>query len=117
MAMAVPNIDSSNPDYASAWQHYRKLSRLRLIAFAGWLPFGVAVAGLAHLLDLSEHVFPFLLLPWFGFIVVALFRAGSFQCPRCHDAFFYTWYFSNPLARRCVHCNLPKWADESGRNL
>src|SRR5437016_5834880 len=32
--------------------------------------------------------------------------------PRCHRACFHTWWYHNPLARRCVHCRLPKWSED-----
>ena len=111
--MVTRNTDSTGAEYAAAWRQYRKLGRLRLIALFGHLPFGAAVAEATHLFHLRAPLPVLLLMPWFCFAVVALARAGSFQCPRCHHAFFYTWYLSNPLARRCLHCGLPKWAERS----
>jgi hypothetical protein len=28
------------------------------------------------------------------------------KCPRCHENFFWTWRFANPLASKCQHCGL-----------
>jgi hypothetical protein len=27
-----------------------------------------------------------------------------------------TWWYHNSFARRCIHCGLPKWADEDERS-
>ena len=36
------------------------------------------------------------------------FGMAFWRCPRCHKLFHSTWWFSNPLSQRCLHCGLPK---------
>jgi hypothetical protein len=100
-------------DYTLAWERYRRLSRARLLAWLGFLPFGATVSAVGRLVGLHPKITPLFLVPWFAFAIVAAFRAGSFQCPHCHDAFFYRWYFNNPMARHCMNCGFPKWAKQS----
>jgi hypothetical protein len=102
-------VAEDDPGYVSAWQRYRRWARLRLLSFVGFVPFGAAV----------DHVFkwagvpslaPAIVFPWVGFGIVTLIVASTMACPRCGNTFFFSWWWSNPLARRCLHCGLPKWA-------
>ncbi|HZT75286.1 MAG TPA: hypothetical protein VFA27_01415 [Vicinamibacterales bacterium] len=53
-----------------------------------------------------------------AFAIVGYFKT-NFSCPRCGELYFRrfdarpwrrNWIF-RPWARRCLHCELPKWAD------
>jgi hypothetical protein len=43
-------------------------------------------------------------------LIIADFRLRYWRCPRCGEHFFSKWWYGNPLARRCAHCGLPKYA-------
>jgi hypothetical protein len=98
--------------YADAWNRYRRLSRLRLIALIGYLPLAAVLFPLCRWLGLPpDYASPFMF-AWFGFWAVSVIRAGSFKCPRCAGPFFYARFASNPLTRRCMRCGLAKWATD-----
>ena len=64
-----------------------------------------------YVLPFREMVFAILGPTWMvGFLIVAI-RLSLFRCPRCRHPFFRVWWFNNPLARKCMHCRLPKWSD------
>ncbi len=62
-------------------------------------------------------------LVWMVAFAVIGYQRGNFRCPRCGELFFQkfddrSWRMSwqhNPLARRCLHCGLPKWAQSDPR--
>jgi len=98
-------------DYRFAWQDYRR----RVLWFFGvWLGGFLVITLLARLVSLlpfREMVFAILGPTWMvGFLIVAI-RLSLFRCPRCRHPFFRVWWFNNPLARKCMHCRLPKWSD------
>ena len=41
---------------------------------------------------------------------VAAMPASRWPCPRCGETFFRRWWHNHAFARRCMHCDLPKWA-------
>ena len=81
---------------------------------SAWLGGFLAIAllvGLLSKLSPDDVVFYILGLTWMiAFIVVAI-RLQFFKCPRCHHKFFGSAGYSNPLARKCLHCGLPKWSE------
>jgi len=99
---------SSQPDFSSAWQDYKKR---QLWFYVIWLGGMAVVFMLAYplttLLD-SIALFYILLAGQVCAFFVASRRLYRFKCPRCHEEFF-TNLIHNPFARRCVHCKLPKW--------
>ncbi len=101
---------AEDPKYVKAWRRYRRWSRLRWVAFLGYLPFGGAVGGLGKWLGVSSTVTGAMVATWFCFLGATLLGAGFFVCPRCEGFFFFSWYMSNPLTSRCMNCRLPKWA-------
>jgi hypothetical protein len=113
-----------NPgSYAEKWRDYRRRK---------WFVYASGAGGFALLVLLmfvSSRFAPCrtpatgnacLVVPWvFGIawlvtFAVATMRAGSWRCPRCGNLFFSRGLGSNPLARRCMHCALPKWARDTG---
>ncbi len=100
-------------DYRFAWHDYRR----RVLWFFGeWLGGFLLIAALAQLASKVHGTYA----PWvlavlgpawmLGFIIVAV-RLTLFHCPRCGHPFFWVWWFNNPLARKCMHCRLPKWSE------
>jgi hypothetical protein len=94
--------------FVEDWRRYRRWARLRWVAFLGYLPFGIAYSKLHEYLGLTGPPIP--VLAWFVFFGVTMAMTGFFGCPRCESPFFFTWYWSNPFARQCLHCGLPKWS-------
>jgi hypothetical protein len=95
--------------YAYGWRRYRTWSRIRLIAFVGWLPYGFAIAKIAGWLGVASEA-PKWIVPWFFLVGAGVIGTSMFECPRCGKQFFVRWCGSNPFASECVNCGLPKWA-------
>jgi hypothetical protein len=38
-----------------------------------------------------------------GWLVVGIWRI-SWQCPRCHNRFYFKWWYGNTFTTKCVHC-------------
>ncbi|MFC1498895.1 hypothetical protein ACFLS1_10565 [Verrucomicrobiota bacterium] len=99
--------------YADQWKDYRRRRWLFLGMFLVYLP-GVCLISspIRHYLK-WEHAEMVVALSWmFAFVVVGLWFT-LWPCPRCGRGFFATWWFSNQFARKCVHCGLPKWSEET----
>lgn len=45
---------------------------------------------------------------------LGIIRVNMWRCPRCNRLFFSKGLTLNPLARRCRHCGLAKWANPYG---
>src|SRR5262249_61963792 len=102
-------------EYSEEWAELRRLRRRGLIGVAG----GVAIYGC--FLPVAKFAL------WLGFALFvawavalgtlfwALMKIAYWLCPRCGKEFHGRRgtfnRMSNPFARRCVHCGLPKWAD------
>jgi hypothetical protein len=92
------------------WQVYRRLRRVL---------FGAALVGLGcfgvgfHLARTRHAVTPFYvgLAVWVGMIAWGAMPLGEFPCPRCGEPFSQRGRTRNLLSRRCLHCQLPKWAN------
>jgi hypothetical protein len=96
-----------------AWQPYRFWSRIRLGAIFGGVPLVGASLALVELYGID---WPFVLT---GPPVVLLLAASHgivsyWPCPECKHRFFSHDDFPNPFARRCGHCELPKWHEPEG---
>jgi|SRR5256885_2721527 len=114
---------SGTSPYAESWRDYRR--RVRFF-FGNWLGGFVFIAvmmflvtTLVNALDIPalRQAVPVLFFvlgfAWLGTFVVTSIRLGRWRCPRCSKPFFSSALVSNPLARRCLHCGLPKWAEDS----
>ena len=93
------------------WQNYK---RRRLWFFAIWLGYIPGVFALGYpLTRLFGSDIPIYVVAgaWMLAFAASGIYMSAFPCPSCHKPFFYTWWFHNPFARRCVHCGFPKWRD------
>jgi hypothetical protein len=98
----------TNQSYINAWKDYRR----RVLHFFGVFFGGFILAVLVTFLllslnvtDQASRVAPAI---WLVFFVIASLRLQLFECPRCHEKFFQTFWYYNPFATKCVHCSLPK---------
>lgn len=109
--------------YDAAWRAYRWWSRAFWLVFVGFLP---AMALLDRVVrraagDTANTTTMVAAFAWMLGFALAGYQRGNFACPRYGQSVFRTWddrpwrqgWRSNPFARRCLHCGLPKWA-ESG---
>jgi hypothetical protein len=74
---------ADDPAYVEAWRRYRTWARLRLLAFFGYMPFGVAVFELSKRLGVSWA--PALVVAWFLFFGATFARrslgGGRWEMP------------------------------------
>jgi hypothetical protein len=97
----------------SRWRNFEKREWTVFLLFLGYLP---GVFALSYPLDrLFGSAVPFALVvavAWMGAFGAAVFWHGNFPCPRCREPFFRrSWWYQRGLAKRCVHCGLPLWAE------
>jgi hypothetical protein len=68
--------------------------------------------------DTANTTTLFVALAWMIAFAVIGYKKTNFSCPRCGEMFFRAWddrpwrkdWQSNPFARSCRHCGLPKWS-------
>jgi hypothetical protein len=112
----VPELTS----YAAAWRAYRWWSRAFWVAFVAYLPAMALVDRIVRRThgDAANTTTLFMALAWMIAFAVTGYHKSNFACPRCGEMFFRTWddrpwrktWRSNPFARSCRHCSLPKWS-------
>jgi hypothetical protein len=107
---------SDNIDYISAWKDYRRRRLLWFVVWLGGVPIVFAIS--YPLMQLLHSDLPFYIFGggWMVLFLIVSMRLEWFKCPRCHHWFFMTWWYHNPLSRRCVHCGLPKWSEKNINN-
>jgi hypothetical protein len=101
--------------YKTKWRDYRKRGILFLMVFLTFFA-TVPLIGvpLEYLLKTEIPVY-FVAISWMIAFVVTGWRLAYWKCPRCNNWFFakgLLGFYCNPLARRCLHCGLPMWADQ-----
>lgn len=100
--------------YAAAWAHYRRLRRRKWVIGLSLILIIPGSAVLSGIFDggtaVSDGLTSALLLVWFFTLLSMMFRQNLWRCPRCSQRFFIGPPVNNPLARKCLHCGLPKWA-------
>jgi hypothetical protein len=111
------------PPYVESWRDYRGRVRLvyatglggfvimiLLMLLASVLIQGLGLSALRQAVSVLFYAFGF---AWLAACAISWVRLGSWQCPRCSNLFFSRGLGSNQLARRCLHCGLPKWAEDA----
>jgi hypothetical protein len=109
-----PEGTASAP-YAPAWREHDRRLLLFLLTWIGAALTGSGVFAVAERLGRDKAVAERWLL-WSVPIVLGMCMVTStlfyaWHCPRCHERFFRTrWRQAFFLARKCMHCGLPKYA-------
>ena len=99
--------------YTEDWRRYKKARNTLWLVFLSYLPGVPLVAwGVSKVVrrESSELWVPVALV-WMAALVLATLRVYRWRCPKCEKSFSGP-YFGNKgfLARKCVHCGLPKYA-------
>jgi len=94
-----------------AWESYKKHRNIFLIALFSYLP----VIYLAKYLNVrvfrTNWLVITLSLAWMIGVLATWIRLSQWRCPRCGKWFTAKWWYNKGfLARKCVHCGLPKYA-------
>jgi hypothetical protein len=92
--------------YSDSWEAFRRrwlifeFATVICIPGAVWVQVGLLTNNTGFVVAVM------LLAGW----VVCWNRAMSWKCPRCSKPFCSSAGVRNPFTRRCVSCELPKWA-------
>jgi len=83
---------------------YRKRNLIFWGLLLGYIP-AVLIIGipLGQLLKFKE-IPGLLALIWMLSFAVASGLASDVEVPRCHNRFYYKWWYHNSFATKCVHC-------------
>ena len=100
-------------DYEDHWRRYKRLRNVWWFSFLGYVPAGLAfTVVVARTLGSFTPGFFFAGIWMVAFVVLGN-RLSNWPCPRCGKAFSGTWWYNKgSFARRCVHCQLPKFATD-----
>jgi hypothetical protein len=100
--------------YESEWARYRTLRNRSIWMWLAYIPVVGAFALLAGFI--YEPAMPWAAMvsafAWMLLWIYACMQFGQFACPRCKKAFAATSWFHLGIAKRCVHCSLPKYATD-----
>ena len=99
-------------EYEEDWREYKRIRNMFFLVFVTYVPVSFAVGVVsAKLLGTFTP----------GFVVAGLWmilflfngiRLNTWRCPHCGEWFSGTWWYNlGFLARRCVHCGLPKYGN------
>jgi hypothetical protein len=95
----------------SPWRQLQRPEWTVLLLWIGYLPEVFAITYPLRHIFASDVSFMAVAFGWMAAFAVAAVLAGAFRCPRCGKPFFRKWWYTNGFARRCVHCDLPRWVD------
>jgi len=100
-------------NYAKQWQSYRNHRNWFWLICASYLP-GVYFGSLSvsyFVPSFHEQSFLLLALMWMAGFAYTGIKVNTWPCPRCGQRFSARDNYNlSLLARKCVHCGLPKLA-------
>ena len=97
-------------EYEEDWKEYKRIRNQWFFVFLGYVPVCGIVAFLS--IKLFKTFTPAFVTAfvWMALFVYTGIRVNVWRCPRCGKWFSATWWYNlGFLARRCVHCGLPKY--------
>jgi hypothetical protein len=98
--------------YEEGWRNYKRIRNQWFLVLLGYVPVVSAVAFVS--IKLFHSFVPAFATAffWMALFAVTGIRISSWSCPRCGECFSGKWWYNKGfLARRCVHCGLPKYQD------
>jgi hypothetical protein len=98
-------IPSDVERYKRAWRSLRLRRWIAFGLFALYLPVvGTFALVFSHDPEREGAVAAKI---WLAGCAIGTIWLSLFHCPRCGKLFGISWAFSNPIARKCLHCGLP----------
>jgi hypothetical protein len=106
-------------EYQAEWDELRRLRRRIIVIAASCLAALLIIDVLPSLPRVWNKVFGLaIFVTWIVLLITFFYRVHQYHlwsCPRCGRPFHFKQYrlgrISNPFARRCLNCGLPKWAE------
>ena len=97
-------------DYREQWRRYTRLQIQFFLALIGWVVLGQVPLYLFMAFGTYIPLLVFVGI-WIPMFIVAMIRFTHWPCPRCGKWFSGTLAYNlGPMARKCYHCGLPKFA-------
>jgi ribosomal protein L37E len=94
------------------WKRHRTLKRVSFLGVVFYLFPTIALAWLEQI-DMRSPTMYVLGFGWVIFGLVMLTLWHEVRCPRCGQRFYAKGMEFWQMARECLHCGLPKYADVS----
>jgi hypothetical protein len=102
-------VPSEPTNYEGDWRQYRRMRNAGLLIWLAGIPIIAALQLAWGMVFHNSYLFTVLGPVWFLLCMVYGLRYQLWRCPRCKSVYAgKPWYHLGPLARRCVHCGLPK---------
>src|ERR1700730_5261358 len=100
--------------YQERWQTYRRRRNLFFLLLATYIPcILLSRTAVEHGIG-DSGVWYFFVMAWSTAAMMAGIWTNVLVCPRCGKLFFWgSWPHRGFLQRRCVHCGLSKFAEDS----
>jgi hypothetical protein len=96
--------------FEQKWKEYKRLRNTFLLIVLGGAPIFALGAVLSEKLFHTTAPASVIAVVWFAAFFFNGVRLQLWRCPRCGEWFSGTWWYNKSfLARRCVHCGLPKY--------
>ncbi len=98
--------------YEEDWRQYKRIRNTFFLVFVTYVPVCFALAVIS--VKLLGTFTPALVAAgiWMILFLFTGVRLNTWRCPRCGKWFSATWWYNlGFLARRCVHCGLPKYGN------
>jgi ribosomal protein L37E len=92
------------------WKRHRIVNRVGILGAYLYLLLTIAVAWLG-IIDTRSTSMHLVILGWMIFVVVMLVMLREIRCPRCGQRFYTKGFDFRQMAKYCLHCGLPKYAD------
>jgi hypothetical protein len=96
--------------YEEDWREYKRIRNTFLILLVTYVPVCFGVGAIS--MKLRNTFTPGFVAAgiWMVLLVFNGVRLNIWRCPNCGRWFSGTWWYNlGFLARRCVHCGLPKY--------
>jgi hypothetical protein len=114
--LADIDYEKQEKTYAEKWKEYRKLRKTVYFILLTYIPAGVLCALINH------YLFPFgaitfiVIVTWLIAFAVTVAGLRTWPCPRCDKWFHAKKFWHNEFSGKCLHCGLPKWAEQDVRD-
>lgn len=100
---------TESTEYPREWAIYKRRRNTLFLVWVGYVPATTLFAFLSLKLFGSFNPAFVFAVGWMALFVLTGIRFGVWRCPRCNKWFAATWWYNlGFLARKCVHCGLPK---------
>jgi hypothetical protein len=96
--------------YEKHWASYRRHCGIAVLCCVLFVPVFIAATKIANYFK-YDWITTVVAVPWAMISFALVLKCQFFDCPRCGKPFSTTYLYSPGwLARKCLHCGLPKYS-------